>query len=591
MESHKSPHLASGPVGWAAQPKNLLRVSVDDPQPELSDKGHAVTHDNQEEALQWLLERCGCQFVEEGTWPDPRQVIRDAARAEVELESFFYGQTPREFLFRQDHNGVVLSVLGLSRTAVAEPLLNALVRFARLCVERYLGEADLAKVSADDLRGELGMDDVAIDRLYKLFTGTEYFLTASGGGQDSSHWSFEVNDLVRKFRGVETLDQYLEVRHSVVAPKEPLPPAALPAEFLRHDAGQVDNYIPEGDETGGNAEIATSDSLVAFVSWAHVDEEWESSVLEFTNLLRAEGIDAHVDLYDRNKGVDWQLYGTRWIERADFVLIVTNAAYKERWAMEQPLGTGAGVAREAVTLRRLFDDDRNRFMHKVRVVLLPGLDPAAIPPDISHLSWVQVPALTAEGIDDLVRHMTGEDAYPMPELGPRKKRGPRGSSVPWKEPPLAPVPPEPAPPVVERIEVTLGEPDVGTVGGTGNIELRVPLIGKATTDWIRCFSGVSSSKEGSLTLVMSDPNIRNGQVIWRVEERDLESAIRHIRRRVISANMLFAQEQAKQAEREAQQRGEEQRRVARSRGAQAARVGLRVKRQRPVGRSGVGRKR
>ena len=534
-------------------------------------------------ALQWLLDRCASQFVEGGTWPETRQVLRDAARAGVELDSFFYDPVPREFVYRRDHNGVVLSALGLARTAAGQPLVASLAAFARLCADQYLGDDDHPQVTADMLRERLGMDDVTVDRVYKLFMGTEYFLTAGGGGTDTTHWHYDPNDLVRKFQRVQTSEQYLQVRHAILSPQQPLPAATLPPEFLvGTPEGHAEGEPEPPEERPADEGNPESEPPVAFVSWAHSDDAWEAAVLGFANVLRAEGIDAHVDLYDRHKAVDWQLYGTKWIERADFVLIVTSAAYKERWGMESPAGTGAGVAREAVTLRGLFDDDRDNFLRKVRVILLAGVEPSTIPQDISYLAWVRVSELTAEGVDDVIRHMTSEDAYPMPELGNRRTRGPKPpnpspgveaavqpdplTSGPLQKPSPSAGPtlqPVPLPSAPEAAEVAAGDPDIGTGGVPGMVELRVPLRGEVTSDWTRCFSSVSSSKEGSLNLVMSDPNVRHGKVIWRVEERDLESAMRHITRRIRSANMLLEQERGRQAERERQLQAEEERKHVR----------------------------
>jgi hypothetical protein len=180
-------------------------------------------------------------------------------------------------------------------------------------------------------------------------------------------------------------------------------------------------------------------------------------------------------------------------------------------------------------------------------------------------------------VDDVIRHMTGEDAYPMPALGKRRRRGPkapttsRGAnagvqpdspSALFAKPSLRagptsrPVAQEPAP---AAPEVAPGDPDIATGDAPGMVELRVPLRGKVTRDWLWCFSTVSSSKEGSLNLVMSDPRVRDAMVMWQVEERDVESAMRHITRRITSANMLLAQERVKHAERERQAQAEEER--------------------------------
>jgi hypothetical protein len=381
---------------------------------------------------QWLIDRCAREFVQNGNYVSDAQILREAARADVELDGFFYSAPGRNFLWRRDPEGIVLPVDGLAHAAVATPLLAELLRFVRLCVETYLGEGeDPPTVTSEQLRELLGMNNATIDRIYKLFSRTEYFLTAGGGG-NPPEWEYYINDLIRKFKNVATLDDYLAVRHQIVTP-HPLPPPVLTSQFdMQHNvfaAGFAAEPEPQAGtvvpEPGAAEEIAAEENLVVFVSWAHESDEWQSTVLAFTDLLRSEGFDAQVDLYYKNRPVDWHLFGTKWIEKADVVLIVTSAEYAKRWASEASTGTGAGVAREAITLRRLFDEDQESFLHKVRVVLLPGVGPKDIPNDISQLSWIRVECLSAEGIDEVCRHLTGEDEFPMPDVGLRKRRGPK----------------------------------------------------------------------------------------------------------------------------------------------------------------------
>jgi hypothetical protein len=62
-------------------------------------------------------------------------------------------------------------------------------------------------------------------------------------------------------------------------------------------------------------------------------------------------VDVEADFYRfAEPGVDWSRYGPRQIARADTVLVVSSAAYWERWEGHNPPNTGAGTAREADTL-------------------------------------------------------------------------------------------------------------------------------------------------------------------------------------------------------------------------------------------------
>lgn len=523
--------------------------------------GEPLSHEQQ-----WLVDRCAVQFINTGIWPKDSELIRESARSGVELEDFFYAAPERKFLWRRDHDGVVLSVAGLAQAPVAAPLLTELLRFVRLCVEVYFSDDEgPAKVSSQQLRDRLGMDDTTIDRIHKLFSTTEYFLTAGGGGVPPE-WDYFVNDLIRKFKDVDTLEKYFKVRDEILTPR-PLPPPVLTHEFDLGSAGIAlrlppqrplvsTSSPPDTEPELGTPDEAGDEDLLVFVSWAHATNEWQDSVLTFTNLLRHEGFDAQVDLYYKNRPVDWSQFGTKWIEKADVVLIVMSAEYAERWGGEAPTGTGAGVARESITLRRLFDEDQAEFLHKVRIVLLPGVASNTIPRDIGQLSWIRVEELTPGGIDGVCRHLTGEDEFPIPDLGTRRKREPKmppseagATAMSTDE-----VTPEAAPPASD--EVALGEPTIPREDTSGRFELVVPLLGVVAPNWEKCFQTVSSSKRGSIDFIISDPRILDRTIFWTVPEADLENAMNHLRQRVASANTQYRAHLAQVAEAQARMQAE-----------------------------------
>ena len=124
-------------------------------------------------------------------------------------------------------------------------------------------------------------------------------------------------------------------------------------------------------------------SVTAFASWAHahagVDrDQWAADVFKLVALLRQVGVEVDIDLaHLHDDDVDWSTFGVKGIEAADYVLIIASSAYKERWEGTGDPKRGAGAAREANALKALFDDDREAFLKKVKVILLPGVDVAA----------------------------------------------------------------------------------------------------------------------------------------------------------------------------------------------------------------------
>jgi hypothetical protein len=156
-----------------------------------------------------------------------------------------------------------------------------------------------------------------------------------------------------------------------------------------------------------------------FISWAHTRRDWttertlrwEQTVAEFARLLDACGVEVRVDLFDyTTRGVDWTRYGTRAIEWADTVLMVSSEPYWERWSGHNAPDEGAGVAREADALHGLFDADQHAFQQKALIVELPG-ESAAVPPDLSRVPRYVIRAITEAGLEALLLLFSGQSRY------------------------------------------------------------------------------------------------------------------------------------------------------------------------------------
>jgi hypothetical protein len=186
------------------------------------------------------------------------------------------------------------------------------------------------------------------------------------------------------------------------APDEPVP---VPAE---HETPT------EPAESTGSAS-ATS----AFVSWAHSGEQWQETIGDFTVQLRRLGIAADVDLFEaHNPQVNWATYGPKAIERNEFVIIAVNAAYRERWEANNDPHIGSGAAREANVLKGLFNRDQEAFYRKVKIVILPGASTDDIPAELlAAPQRFEIAEISADGLENLIRTLTGQPAFPRPVVG------------------------------------------------------------------------------------------------------------------------------------------------------------------------------
>jgi hypothetical protein len=173
--------------------------------------------------------------------------------------------------------------------------------------------------------------------------------------------------------------------------------------------------------------------VIAFVSWAHsssgwdaeTSQRWRARVLDFTQRLRAAGVDARVDLFHFNDpDVDWTRYGPEEIDRADFVIVALSEAWGERWRGINAPTEGAGAAREADALHGLFNVHQGEFQRKVKLVLLHGVDAAVVPSDLHRLQRFTISDEgtlglgESDGFDDLVRTLTGQARYLPDSLAP-----------------------------------------------------------------------------------------------------------------------------------------------------------------------------
>jgi hypothetical protein len=157
----------------------------------------------------------------------------------------------------------------------------------------------------------------------------------------------------------------------------------------------------------------------AFITWAHEDPAWEKTIAEFAFKLRTLGIDANIDLFElHNPSVNWATYGPNAITNNDFVIIAASRAYKERWDGTNNPAVGAGAAREANVLKAMFNEDQSAFYRKVKIVVLPGITKDDIPAElIAAPQHFEIDSVTDADLEDLLRTLTDQPAFPRPAVG------------------------------------------------------------------------------------------------------------------------------------------------------------------------------
>lgn len=167
--------------------------------------------------------------------------------------------------------------------------------------------------------------------------------------------------------------------------------------------------------------------LKVLISWSHSNPGWDDSerdartreVRHLADQLRAAGIDADVDLYHKNEGVDWSRWGPKLVRDVDRVLVVVSPAWRAAWEGRGNPNSGAGAAAEADALKSLYSRDRREFIERVRLVLLPS-EPGEqhIPDGLHGITRYALPSIDADGLAELLRDLTAQQRYPRPPLGP-----------------------------------------------------------------------------------------------------------------------------------------------------------------------------
>ncbi|OMC51963.1 hypothetical protein A5742_17685 [Mycolicibacterium fortuitum] len=164
------------------------------------------------------------------------------------------------------------------------------------------------------------------------------------------------------------------------------------------------------------------------MSWAHSNPNWnqdqsaawQEQVKEFADLLRAQGIEADLDLFHLSEtSIDWTRWGPGKVRTSDFVIVAMSEAWAQRWLGQNAPTVGAGAVAEADMLKGIFGRDQSEFQRKTLIALLPGVRSDVVPEDLYRLNRFRVAELTREGVEDLLRTVFEAPRHVAAPVGPR----------------------------------------------------------------------------------------------------------------------------------------------------------------------------
>jgi hypothetical protein len=162
-----------------------------------------------------------------------------------------------------------------------------------------------------------------------------------------------------------------------------------------------------------------------FVAYAHDTIEHKADVLTFCRLLQSCGVEVHMDQWDSTERRDWQVWATNQITSSDYILVVASQICRQA-------GDGAvlprheGIQAEMRTLRELYQRDPV-WRRKTLPVVLPRASVDDIPLFLQPHTADHYPVreLSRNGIENLLRVVTGSPAHVRPPLGPVPDLPPR----------------------------------------------------------------------------------------------------------------------------------------------------------------------
>lgn len=167
--------------------------------------------------------------------------------------------------------------------------------------------------------------------------------------------------------------------------------------------------------------MTLKDNPKVFISYSHQDAVYENKVLEFSNKLRSEGIDANIDLYEESPSEGWPRWMENQIRESDYVLVLSSKSYHDKFYSDKK---GKGIAWEVNIIYQYLYDDCAETKKFIPVFFEAG-EEQYIPTPIKSFTYYNVG--TSEGYNKLYWRLRGVNKTEKPPLGklrplPEKQR-------------------------------------------------------------------------------------------------------------------------------------------------------------------------
>ncbi|MFM9444316.1 SEFIR domain-containing protein [Streptomyces acidiscabies] len=206
-----------------------------------------------------------------------------------------------------------------------------------------------------------------------------------------------------------------------VGPEVEYQPTQSPTDFkLRLTApsdapGLVTPSLAAKDKDWSEEESRPS----VFICYAHDSLQHKESALKFGNLLVRNGVYVHMDQWDETNRKHWTIWALELIDKVDFITVLASPLCRKAFDGELKGTDNPGIRSEAALILERLHTHRDEWTPKVLPVVLPHELVDNIPKML--LPWTtdhyDIRLLTLEGIQGLLRAMTGAARHTRPPLG------------------------------------------------------------------------------------------------------------------------------------------------------------------------------
>ncbi|MFF9580761.1 TIR domain-containing protein [Streptomyces achromogenes] len=194
-------------------------------------------------------------------------------------------------------------------------------------------------------------------------------------------------------------------------------PTQSPTAFLLSLSDASEAVSPSLSAYGQDQSDAYHPSV--FICYAHDSARHKRYALRFANLLTRNGIRVHLDQWDVDQRKDWAIWARKLIDKVDFVIVLASPICRKAFDGDLNGPDNPGIQSEAQLIRERLHTRRDVWTAKVLPVVLPHELVDNIPEMLQP--WTadhyDIRELTREGIDELLRAMTGIPRYSRPPLG------------------------------------------------------------------------------------------------------------------------------------------------------------------------------